>query len=1133
MTLPRSDNEEIFHAAREITDPDQRRKYLETACGGDKTRMALVEALLAASETPDSLLDQPAFGPTIDATRDGPSVADEDLRLDFLEPSEEPGSLGRLGHYEVKEVIGRGGMGIVLRAFDGKLHRVVAIKVMAAQLATSVTARRRFTREAQAAAAVSHDHIVTIHAVEEDKALPYLVMHYVAGLSLQQRLERDGPLELQEILRIGMQTASGLAAAHAQGLVHRDIKPANILLENGVERVKITDFGLARAAADASLTQSGMIAGTPQYMSPEQADGKSVDQRTDLFSLGSVLYAMCTGRGPFRASGTVAVLKRVCEETPTPIRETNPAIPDWLVAIIEKLHAKDPAQRYQSATEVAQLLGRHLAYVQHPSVVGQVPSVPPETKVASNSSPRRRLAIAAAVIGCIIAGVSMTEATGVTSLRATVIRLFTPDGTLVVETNDPGVKVTIEGDGGLVITGAGLEEIRLRPGSYKVHADRDGKPVPLERELVSISKGGREVVNVKLEASLLPVVAKAEKGAFVLLAVGKERKFDNLADAVQHAGDGDTVEIRGNGPFVSDGVKLSRPIVIRAGQGFTPLLTLSETQASKNTPLIAASASLVLEGLDLRVKGQGAKPIEGRWPILLSAHGGAELHVANCRLDSDRLPITSGTSVCSLRNCQLLSNTRAGVDWYPPAGGRCNIANSVIAAGGLSLNLRNLALSDIAITLRDNTIVGYGLSAFRRPDLRADPDSPPLIRWDFSGNVMLCSPVFDRFATLYFEERKDNPLAPGEAEAFIRRLIDLREQGNVFPRGVRMLQMMVDKARREDARGQDLADWDRFWGHEKTGSVEGDIRFQGGNLVTRAHIAPEGITAEDFRLRSDSAGYRASKNGKDIGADVDLVGPGVAYERWKKTPDYQQWLKETRQVKDVKTTAVTPEEVRERQAADVLLRKGASVSLKLADAWTMAVLEKPGQSWPAGNWHVHEVLATRLPALALADLAALRDFPRLRGLNLSGSPVTTAAVMDQIEGGRVAELRLTEVPTTSKDVARIAKLNNLSALYLYGVGLSDDDVAQIATLPLLRDVNVGGNEITDESMKHLARAPLKRLWVSRVKLTDVGLATLHSCKSLLVLDVSRTGVTAEGVANLRKALPNCEVEWVKDAGKGK
>src|SRR5262249_38595177 len=154
---------------------------------------------------------------------------------------------------------------------------------LAPQLATSATARQRFMREARAAAAVSHDHVVTIHAVEETDRVPYLVMQLIDGTSLQEKLDRTGPLGLKEILRIGLQTAAGLAAAHKQGLVHRDIKPANILLENGIERVKITDFGLARAVDDASLTQSGVVTGTPQYMSPEQADGQPVDHRTDLF----------------------------------------------------------------------------------------------------------------------------------------------------------------------------------------------------------------------------------------------------------------------------------------------------------------------------------------------------------------------------------------------------------------------------------------------------------------------------------------------------------------------------------------------------------------------------------------------------------------------------------------------------------------------------------------------------------------------------------------------------------------------------------------------------------------------------------------------------------------------------------
>src|SRR5262245_19144559 len=255
-----------------------------------------------------------------------PAVAES---LAFLGPSDNPAHLGRIGPYEVTDLLGQGGMGLILKATDPALNRVVAIKVLAPQLAASGAARKRFAREARAAAAVVHEHVVAIYTVDADprSGLPYLVMPYLAGRSLQERIDQNGPLETKEVLRIGMQAALGLAAAHAQGLVHRDIKPSNILLENGVELVKLTDFGLARAVDDARITQSGVVPGTPQYMSPEQARDGTIDHRADLFSLGSVLYAMCTGHPPFRAETALAVLRRVTDERPRPVREVNPEVP--------------------------------------------------------------------------------------------------------------------------------------------------------------------------------------------------------------------------------------------------------------------------------------------------------------------------------------------------------------------------------------------------------------------------------------------------------------------------------------------------------------------------------------------------------------------------------------------------------------------------------------------------------------------------------------------------------------------------------------------------------------------------------------------------------------------------------------
>jgi uncharacterized protein (TIGR03067 family) len=289
--------------------------------------------------------------------------------LSALGPTDDPAMLGRLGGYEVSGVVGAGGMGVVLKAIDKSLDRTVAIKVLAPHLATSGAARKRFSREAKAAAAVLHPNVIAIHSVSNDESLPYLVMPYVRGTSLQKRLDNEGPLSLQEILRIGSQIAAGLAAAHAQGLVHRDIKPANILLEDGVERVTITDFGLARAVDDATITHSGVIAGTPQYMSPEQARGEAVDGRSDLFSLGSVLYAICTGRPPFRAETTYGVMRRITDDEPTSIREINPEIPEWLCLIISRLMSKRADERFQSAAEVSELFEKCLAHVQQPATV--------------------------------------------------------------------------------------------------------------------------------------------------------------------------------------------------------------------------------------------------------------------------------------------------------------------------------------------------------------------------------------------------------------------------------------------------------------------------------------------------------------------------------------------------------------------------------------------------------------------------------------------------------------------------------------------------------------------------------------------------------------------------------------------
>jgi hypothetical protein len=338
---------------------------------GDDMLTQLVQGQAAAARPPsDPLIDglihrlkvlcpgtpAPVFRTPWAQTGEAASASTD---TDFLAPPEAPGEIGRLASYRILKVLGSGGMGIVFHAEDVHLGRPVALKALRPALAASAAARQRFLREARSAAALADDHIIKIYHVGEDRGIPFLAMELLEGETLENRLRREGKLPASEVIRIGREVAAGLAAAHAQDLIHRDVTPANILLERATGKVKLVDFGLARAADDtAGLTGPGVLAGTPAYMSPEQARGLPIDCRCDLFSLGSVLYALCAGRPPFPAESALAVLRQVESDTPPPVRAVNPEIPDWLAALIGRLHEKEPADRIQSAAEVVNLLGK-------------------------------------------------------------------------------------------------------------------------------------------------------------------------------------------------------------------------------------------------------------------------------------------------------------------------------------------------------------------------------------------------------------------------------------------------------------------------------------------------------------------------------------------------------------------------------------------------------------------------------------------------------------------------------------------------------------------------------------------------------------------------------------------------------
>ncbi|MFK7770163.1 MAG: serine/threonine-protein kinase [Mariniblastus sp.] len=299
-----------------------------------------------------------------------------DQMLDeVLQPPIHPEMLGRLGRYDIEGVIGCGGMGVVLRGFDRDLHRPVAIKMILPRLSKNGTAKQRFAREARAAAAVLHPNVISIHGIEESDGIPWFVMPLIAGPSLKLLVEENGPLPERDIVRIGLQIASGLAAAHSQGLVHRDIKPENILVDNQINRVVITDFGLAQRDTDVAMTQTGYLAGTISYMSPEQSRGDDVDARSDLFSLGSLLFYLATGEVPFRASSPIGILHKIGGEPHANVQSLNPEISITLTRVINRLLEKSPSDRFQSAVELEAFSTEFLAHLHQPAQT-PAPTVP-------------------------------------------------------------------------------------------------------------------------------------------------------------------------------------------------------------------------------------------------------------------------------------------------------------------------------------------------------------------------------------------------------------------------------------------------------------------------------------------------------------------------------------------------------------------------------------------------------------------------------------------------------------------------------------------------------------------------------------------------------------------------------------
>ncbi len=335
----------VFQAVVELA-PGQRTAFLDKACTTDQTLRSEVESLLASDEHEWKLIEKPALEVA------APLFADDQPRF-------EPGQY--VGHYEIVSLIGRGGMGEVYLARDDRLKRRTALKLLPADYSKHKDRLRRFQQEAQTASALNHPNILTIYEIGQIDDQEFIATEFVEGETLRERMKRGG-LALPETLDIVIQVAGALSAAHAAGIVHRDIKPENIMLRpDGY--VKVVDFGLAKLGTqpesrlgpldvNSADLSTELVMGTVRYMAPEQARGLAVDPRSDIFSLGVVLYEMLTGRTPFKGEAAGDLIKSILKDEPAPLSQFTPELPLDLERIVAKALAKNRTERYQRMNDL-------------------------------------------------------------------------------------------------------------------------------------------------------------------------------------------------------------------------------------------------------------------------------------------------------------------------------------------------------------------------------------------------------------------------------------------------------------------------------------------------------------------------------------------------------------------------------------------------------------------------------------------------------------------------------------------------------------------------------------------------------------------------------------------------------------
>jgi eukaryotic-like serine/threonine-protein kinase len=1026
-------------------------------------------ALLTWIRSPDTTLTE----------KDSLALSTDDIKR-LLDPPRAPGEIGRVADFCILRVLGVGGMAIVFEAVDTHLKRPVALKLMRPAVASKPGSTERFLREAQSAAALKHDHIVTVYQVGMHSSTPFLAMELLHGESLDDRLKKGRP-SIDEVLRIGREIAEALATAHAKGLLHRDIKPANIFLEqtrpaagvgpqtNGKPvpgKVKILDFGCAKLWTDESgITHFGLMIGTPAYMAPEQLTGKPVDPRADLFSLGCVLYFMAGSRPPFGGDDLLSVVRSLALDEPIPLAQLNPQIPQPLSDLVEHLLAKKADDRPSSALAVIDRLTA-IEQQRPRSNRGDNPdSAPPANPDSFGARRRTRLA---AVIGLALLFPVLYFFCG-----AQLIRIVTNRGAIVVEIDDPTVGVTVAENQVVLHDGQGQAEITLAAGEHKlaVTLKLPAGVSSFETEKFTLERGGKRILQVQKELNRLTATSIAAP-----------------PKAPTEQPSGSTVRSQ---PLAvpADPDRAAAAWTLSRG-GFVELRTEPGAHAIK----ITAGQSLPAGRFELTRVNLGGRPV-------IDAdltHFRGLSHLIEFELNG--APVTDAgvahlTNLPELKNLAL-SNTR--------------VTDAGLQSVGALQKLEQLYLDGTPIT-------DAGLKQLEKLKELAHLD---LINTRITDAAFIELARIPKLTTLLLDLTRVTDVGL----ANIRRLSQLRnlslsrlpisDAGLANVRGwVNLHSLFLAKTGVTDAGLATLADL----AHLDTLYLD-DTAITGNGLVALERIKDLKVfSVRGLRQIDDSAipklVHLQSLLRLDI-RDCRISANGVASLKAAMPNLEIAWSEPN----NVAAKAI----LGAKGTVDVLLTK------KGLKRHVTTIAELPTEPFQLTAVHMSGSRRSVCPPLLVIQNPGL---DALASLDLSDTPIEDAQLGGLANLPGLRELYLARSRITDAGLAHLKGCRALQRLDLAGAPINGSGLMHLRDLPDLRRLHIGGPQLNELFLVELAGLKkLERLGLSKYVLSTQALQSLAQLSQLRELDLSDTKLAPKQLADLKKALPNCQIKQGSGAG---